>query len=105
MKANVMLAELKRLDSKAHVLRNKLGFSRPEEIIFFASCDEMNDDMVIVEANGFGGATTSVVVGNYPVDYLTKFERFFPTEREAEAAGEKVAFDGVSPIGVLGEPL
>jgi hypothetical protein len=42
----------------------------------------------VVEADGFGGATTRVVEGNYSVDYAIKFEQFFPTEGEAEAAAE-----------------
>jgi hypothetical protein len=97
------LAELRRLQRRVDILREELGFSRPSETTFVATSDGTDDDTVVVEADGFGGATTSVVVGNYPVDYFTRFERHFPTEQEAEAAAEAVAFSGNSPNNVLGE--
>ncbi|MGO8700694.1 MAG: hypothetical protein ACLQVY_23640 [Limisphaerales bacterium] len=46
---------------------------------------------MVVEADGFGGATTRIVEGNYPVDYTTKFEISYPTESEAETAAEEFA--------------
>jgi hypothetical protein len=57
--------------------------------------------MVGVEAEGFGGATTSVVAGNHPADYVTKFERFFPSEIEAESAAEELARHRASPREIL----
>jgi len=45
-----------------------------------------------------------VVEGNYPADYVTKFEKSFPSEQEAEAAAAEVAFKGISPRQVLGPP-
>jgi hypothetical protein len=73
-------------------------------VTFLAHPDVADDSLLIVEADGFGGATTSIVEGNYPVDYITKFEKAFPTEREAEAAAERVAFKGMPPSRVLGPP-
>jgi hypothetical protein len=102
MKMKAKLAELRRLDKRTDALRKELGISRPGEITFVASCNEIGDDIVLVEADGFGGATTSVVEGNYPVDYLTKFQRSFPTEREAEEAAGDVAFNDVSLTDILG---
>ncbi len=104
MKTSAKLAELRNLQNRADTLRKELGTSRPGEVTFLASCNGMGDDIVVVEADGLGGATTSVVVGNYPVDYLTKFERSFPSEREAEAAAEEIAFNGISPTDILGDP-
>ena len=98
------LAELRGLQSRADALRTELGCSRRGEVTFFAPRDGIGDDIVVVEADGLGGATTSVVEGNYPVDYLTKFERFFPSQKQAEAAAEDIAFNGVSPSDILREP-
>jgi len=103
MKSSVKLAELRRVQSRADALRKELGVSRPGEITFLAPCDGIGDDTVVVEADGFGGATTSLVEGNYPVDYLAKFERSFRSEREAEAAAEDIAFNGVPPTDILGK--
>ena len=101
MRVSARLAELVILQNRADALRKELGINRPGEVIFLASYDGLDDDIVIVEADGFGGATTRIVEGNYPVDYVTKFERSFPSERQAEAVAEKVAFDGISPRRVL----
>jgi hypothetical protein len=100
MKMSAKFAELRNLQRRADSLRNELGISGPGEVTFLAERG-LNDDLVVVEADGLGGATTSVVEGNYPVDYVTKFERCFPSEREALAAAEDVAFNGVSPRHVL----
>lgn len=104
MKARARLAELRNLQNRADTLRRKLSLSRTGEVIFLASCGGTADDTVIVEADGFGGATTKVVIGNYPVDYVIKFERFFRNEERAAMAAEKIAFSGNSPNEVLGEP-
>ena len=104
MKMTAKLAELRSLESRADTLRKKLGNSRPGEVTFLASRDGMSDDIVLVEADGLGGATTSVVVGNYPVDYVTRFHKSFPSERDAEVAAEDIAFHGVSPSDILREP-
>ncbi len=101
MRVSARLAELRILQKRADALRKELGISRPGEVIFLASYDGIDDDVVIVEADGFGGAKTRIVEGNYPVDYVTKFERSFPSEHQAEAAAEKVAFGGISARRVL----
>lgn len=104
MNTDEKLAELRRLQRRVDTLREELRISPPGHVTFLASLDEVEDDVVIVEADGFAGATTMIVEGNYPVDYLTRFEKFFPSEREAEAAAEDVVYNGISPERVLGEP-
>ncbi len=103
-KQNAKIAELKSLQRRADSLRSELRISRPGEVTFLAARQGMGDDVVVVEADGLGGATTSVVVGNYPVDYLTRFKKSFPSECEAEAAAEGIAFNGESPADILQEP-
>ena len=46
--------------------------------------------MVVVEADGFGHATTSVVEGDYPFDYFTTFAKTFETEEDAENAAQAI---------------
>jgi hypothetical protein len=101
-KIKAKLVELKNLQERAEALRQQLGFSSPGEVTFLAACDGCDGDNVIVEADGLGGATVSVVEGNYPVDYLTKLEKSFPSEREAERAAEKIAFKRAAADKVLG---
>lgn len=95
------LPELKRVQARADTLRKELGIGLPGEILYQAYSHSVGDDLVVVVADGFGGATTSIVEGNYPVDYCTKFERQFETEREAESAAESVTAGNRPPADVL----
>jgi hypothetical protein len=104
MNTNTKLAKLKRLQVKIDAIRQELEFSLPGQLLFLATPDAISADMVIVEADGFGGATTSVVEGNYPLDYVTKLERSFPKENEAVTAAEELSFQGASASQILGSP-
>ncbi|HYT60913.1 MAG TPA: hypothetical protein VEL06_12125 [Haliangiales bacterium] len=50
-----------------------------------------SDEDIIVEADGFGGATLLVVEGNYPISYSIKRQRRFTREDEACEAAEAMA--------------
>jgi len=104
MNRNAKLTELRSLQANADAIREQLGIRPPGAITFLARRDATDDDLVVVEADGFGRATTSVVEGHYPLDCVTKFEKSFPREQEAEAAAEAVAFNGISPRQALGPP-
>ena len=95
---------LQQVQEEADMLREELGASRPGEVLYQAYCDAVDEDLIVVEAVGFGRATTRIVEGNYPVDYFTKFERLFQTEREAETAADEIATGKASASAVLGEP-
>jgi hypothetical protein len=95
------LALLERLHRQAESIREELGISSRGEILFSAELHAVGDDLVVVEADGFGRATTSVVVGNYPIDYLTKSEKVFGSEGEALAAAEEIVEGRRSPALVL----
>jgi hypothetical protein len=86
-----ILTELRSLQAKCDAIRQEFGYSSPGRVTYMATLDVSPDEMVLVEADGFGGATTNVVEGNYPIDYVTKFERFFPSQIEAESAAEELA--------------
>ena len=96
------LALLERLHRRAESIREELGISSPRAILYSAELHVVGDDMVVVEADGFGRATTSVVVGNYPIDYVTKSEKVFGSEDEALAAAEEIVERRRSPALVLG---
>jgi hypothetical protein len=80
---------LTRLQSQLDDLRKSLKISERGKILFQAQLSYGDDEVVLVEADGFGGGILRVVEVNYPVDYLTHEERIFATEDEAEevAAG------------------
>lgn len=90
MNRSEKLAELRSLQARCDAIRQELEISTPGKVIYMAPVDVSTDDTVVVEADGFGGATTSIVEGNYPVDYFNKFEKSFPSEIEAERAAEEV---------------
>lgn len=98
------LTGLRKLQSRADAIRKELTISPPGMLIFLSQRDSGDEEIVIVEADGFGGATTRVVEGNYPVDFIAKFEQFFISEQEAIAAAEQVAFEGASPFEILTPP-
>lgn len=83
------LEELKRLQSEVDALRKQLGISAPGTVVY--QNRRWDDSLILVEADGFGGATTLIVEGNYPIDYSMKFERSFASEREAEEMAEALA--------------
>ena len=84
------LAELERLQAEADAIRKELGFSQPGAILYQTWLSAVDEEMIVVEADGFGRATTRVVEGDYPFDYHTKFERTFETEQEAERAADEI---------------
>jgi hypothetical protein len=101
MNTTEKLQELKALQARIDTIRHQLGLSAPGEVIYKADLDAISDDTLVVEADGLGGATTSVVAGNYPMDFTTKFEKFFPSESEAETAAEELACHRARPREIL----
>ena len=84
------LARLKELESESAVIRQRLGISSPNTVVYQAPLNAIDDEMVIVEANGFGGATLRIVEGNYPIDFLCLRETTFATERAAIDAAQRL---------------
>ena len=96
MNPNQKLIELRNLQSRADTIRRDLGISPPGTVTFITPGALGSDDALIVQADGFGGATMSLVEGNYPLDYVTKFEKTFPTEKDAESAAESMAYKAIN---------
>ncbi|MFN2499767.1 MAG: hypothetical protein ABR557_11840 [Pyrinomonadaceae bacterium] len=84
-----MSAHLRRLQGQIDELRSQLRFSGRGEVIYLASRNADNE-IVIVEADGFGGAVTKVVEGNYPLDFFIRHEKSFSNESTAIEAAQIV---------------
>ena len=99
------LARLQLVQGEVDALRKDLGISPPETVLYLAHLNLPGDDVLIVEADGFGGGTTSVVQGNYPVDYITKLDKHFPTEEEAVSAADAIVERVALPEIVLSDSM
>lgn len=97
MSAEEMLARLREIQTEADEIRLKLCIGAPSEVLFLASLNSMDEDIVVVEADGFGGATTRIVEGNYPLDCTEHSEEEFPTEAAALAAAAALLEEDGSP--------
>lgn len=83
MKTGGSVARLKELQAEIDCIRGRLGINAPHTVLYLASLDPCGEEFVVVEADGFGGATTSIVEGNYPIDYLSRHAKKFDSEQAA----------------------
>ena len=102
---NQRIQNLRRIQQEADALRRELGISPPSAVVYMATANATTDEAIVVEADGFGGATTLVVEGNYPLDYCTKGERAFETEAEAVNAAEQIVLRSAPVEQLLGTRL
>lgn len=86
LKSGADKALIARLQSQLDELRQREEISERGELLFREYLNSVDDDLVVVEADGLGGAILRVVQGNYPMDYVIREERIFSTETEAEEA-------------------
>ncbi len=77
--------------SELDEIRQRLNVSPPGVVLYRADLSYGDDDIAVVEADGFGGAILRVVEGNYPVDYYTREEKEFSTEAEAVRAAKALS--------------
>jgi hypothetical protein len=101
MRRKVIIARLKRLQTEADAIRRKLRISAPNAVLYLESLDPCGDRQVVVEADGFGGATTSTVEGNCPLDYLTHHAKEFRSEEAAIHAAAEIVEQQVEPANIL----
>lgn len=87
---NEQIDNLRTLQAQADAIRKDLDITRPGVIVYQSCLNAVDGEMVVVEADGFGGATTSVVEGDYPFDYFTTFAKTFETEEDAENAAQAI---------------
>src|SRR5258707_7880037 len=72
-----------RLQEQLDELRKRLGVSDGGKILHRFDGSHCDEEIILVEADGFGGAALRVVEGNYPMDFYTREEKAFTTEAEA----------------------
>jgi hypothetical protein len=101
MKAKRTLPKLKRLQAKIDGTRKKLKISAPKAVLYLQSTGGCDDPSVVVEADGYGGATTSVVEGRFPLEFVVHCSKRFSTEEAALAAATEIVEQGVEPTTVL----
>ena len=102
MNRSEKLAELRSLQARCNSIRQELEICQPGEVIYLAPLDVCPGDTVVVEADGFGGATTRVIEGSYPLDYVTKHEKFYPDEGVATETAEALDLKSANPSHLLG---
>ena len=84
------LSRLKHLYAESERIRERLHISPPNSVIFRAAINPVDDEEVVVEADGLGGAKLSIIEGNYPIDFLSLRETGFATEAGAIMAAEQM---------------
>ncbi len=84
---------IKRLQDQLNEARRGMNVSASGIVLFRAELSYADDEVAIVEADGFGGAVLLIVEGNYPVDYNIRDKRHFPTEAEAVRAAEALRIE------------
>ncbi|SRR6266568_7854467 len=101
MERNGKLKKLRTLQAEIDKIRRELNISGRGEVLYRASLYVDTDEEVLVIADGFGGATASVVEGNYPIDFFTRHEKVFETEGAAIKAADKLIEEGATMTQVL----
>ena len=96
MERNGKLKKLRTLQAEIDKIRRELSVSGRGEVLYCASLYADTDEEVLVVADGFGGATVSVVEGNYPIDFFTRHEEGFDTEGAAIEAADKLIEEGTT---------
>jgi len=86
------LQDLKTLDETAREIREGLGIHAPGAELWLGS---LNDQTIVVEANGYGGAKLTVFDDDscYFHDQCAVREESFDTEQAALDAADKLAGD------------
>jgi hypothetical protein len=72
-------------------------------IIYQAYRDSLSDELVVVEETAQNRFLTSIVCGNYPLDYVSKHEGEFETAEAAAEAAEAVCSRSMHPRQLLQE--
>ena len=101
MKKKTAITKLRQLQTQIDGIRKQLRVGAPGAVLYEAPVCALSDETVVVEADGFGGATAMVVEGNYPIDYAPLYERTFKTESAACNAAKRIVEKQVPADEVL----
>ena len=78
------------VQEKLDSLRRQFGVADRGVILYRSEASYADAEFIVVEADGFGGATMRRGEGNYPTDFLTLQELAFATEFDAVRAAENL---------------
>jgi hypothetical protein len=78
------------LQEKLDSLRRRLGVADRGVILYRSEVSYADAEFIVVEANGFGGATMRRAEGDYPTDFMTLEELEFAIEFDAVRAAENL---------------
>ena len=101
MCANNKHGRLRELQTEVDAIRRELGISSPKSVLYLSALNVTDDKSVVVEADGFGGATVSVVEGNYPIDFVAHYQKEFDSEDTAIEVAEKIVDEHTNPAEML----
>lgn len=90
-KASLTQAQLEAITSlqeKLDSLRRQLGVADRGAVLLRSEVSYADDEFIVVEADGLGGATMRRGEGNYPTDFLTLQEFEMATEFDAVKAAD-----------------
>lgn len=102
MKKAEKVKKLQALQDEIDKVRRQLNISGCGEVLYRESLYADTDEEIVVVADGFGKATTSIVEGNYPIDFFTRYEKVFKSEAAAISAADKLSEERASPVDILG---
>jgi hypothetical protein len=94
-------ARLKALQTEIDAIRQELKISPPHTVLFLSPLNDVDVEVVLVETDGFGGASVSVVEGNYPIDFFVHYEKEFASEDAAVEAAQMISDRHALPAEVL----
>jgi hypothetical protein len=76
------------LQSKLDTLRKSIGVADRGSVLYRSEVSYGEEECIVVEADGLGGAVLRRVTGRYPTDCLSLEEHEYATEFEAVKAAE-----------------
>lgn len=78
-----VLLRLISLQGSIDSLRKEYNIAKVDEVLWKEDLNSVDDRLLVVEADGKGGACCSQVRGNYSVDYLTEHYKIFTSQTDA----------------------
>ena len=94
------LEKLRTLQLEVDDIRRELNIGQPGEVLYRFEFDYNFEELVVL-SDGFGGATATVISGNYPIDFLTLHEKHFSTESRALRVADRIGLGAVTAAKVL----
>ena len=85
---SAQLESVMALQSRLDTLRKSIGVADRGSVLYRSEVSYGDDECIVVEADGLGGAVLRRVAGRYPTDCQSLEEHNFTSEFEAVRAAE-----------------